>query len=119
MSRLLQIITSSDEERNTSLDSICQNATFAELLEECTALDDFRRKCDNLYQRVRTLFFLYAIHRFHIPRLVSSTSSAQIPFYGYHDLLERRFEEVHLNLSDCTGKARFERIHFKCAGGRL
>ena len=93
MNRLLQIITGSDEERNISLDSICQNAKLAELLEECTALDDFRHKCDNLYQRVRALFFLYAIHRFHIPRLVSSTSSAQIPFYGYHDLLERRFEE--------------------------
>ena len=94
MSRLLQIITSSGEQRDISLDSVCENATLAELIEECCTLDDFRRNCDNLYERVRALFFLYAIHRFHIPRLVSSTSSAQIPFYGYQDLLERRFEEA-------------------------
>jgi hypothetical protein len=94
VSRLLEIITSSGKERNASLDSVCQNATIAELLEECSTLDDFRRDCDNLYERVRALFFLYAIHRFHIPRLVPSNSSAQIPFSGYQDLLERRFEEA-------------------------
>ncbi len=94
MSRLLQIITSSGEQRDISLDAVCENATLDELTEECCTLDDFRRNCDNLYERVRALFFLYAIHRFHIPRLVSSTSSAQIPFYGYQDLLERRFEEA-------------------------
>ena len=94
MSRLLQIITSSGEDRNNSLDSFCERATIAELLEECSTLDDYRRNCDNLYQRVRTLFFLYAIHRFHIPRLVSPASAVQIPFDGYQDLLERRFEEA-------------------------
>ena len=30
-------------------------------------LDAFRRCAENLYERVRTLFFLYAIHRFHLP----------------------------------------------------
>jgi hypothetical protein len=94
VSRLLQIITSSGDERNDSLDSICENATLAQLLDDCAALDDFRRDCDNLYQRVRALFFLYAIHRFHIPRHVCPTSAAQIPFNGYQDLLERRFEEA-------------------------
>ena len=42
-----------------------------ELLAECQALDRFRRSSDNLYERVRALFFLYAIHRFHIPPRVS------------------------------------------------
>ena len=37
------------------------------LLAECAALDRFRRPSDNLYERVRALFFLYAIHRFHLP----------------------------------------------------
>lgn len=94
MSRLVGIITSSDEERNTSLDSACQNASVAELLDECRALDEFRRNCGNLYQRVRALFFLYAIHRFHFSRHLPQTSSTQIPFKGYQDLLERRFEEA-------------------------
>jgi hypothetical protein len=94
VSRLLRIITSSGDERNHSLDSFCENASVAELLAECNSLDEFRRNCDNLYQRVRTLFFLHAIHRFHIPRLIPPTSTAQIPFNGYQDLLERRFEEA-------------------------
>ncbi len=94
MSRLLKIITSSGEERNRSLDSYCRNATIAELLDECGVLDEFRRDSGNLYQRVRALFFLYAIHRFYIPRLAGSDRSANIPFSGYQDLLERRFEEA-------------------------
>ena len=36
-------------------------------LAACAELDAFRRRSDNLYERVRALFFLYAIHRFHLP----------------------------------------------------
>lgn len=94
MSRLLQIITCSDEGRNASLDSYCRNASIAELLEECGSLDEFRRESANLYQRVRALFFLYAIHRFYIAHFPGIDRSANIPFDGYQDLLERRFEEA-------------------------
>lgn len=38
-----------------------------DLLNQLGQLDEFRRNCDNLYQRVRALFFLYAAHRFHLP----------------------------------------------------
>ena len=38
-----------------------------ELLAACAELEAFRRRSDNLYERVRALFFLYAIHRFHLP----------------------------------------------------
>ena len=72
MSRLIEIITSAGEERHLSLDQFCENASFAELMRECDTLDEFRRNCENLYQSVRALFFLYAIHRFHIPRAVSA-----------------------------------------------
>jgi hypothetical protein len=65
-----------------------------ELLAESSALDSFRRHCDNLYQRVRALFFLYAIHRFHVPRLSTTAASALIPYTGFKNLLERRFEEA-------------------------
>ena len=41
--------------------------TTPQLLRELQVLDDFRRHCDNLYHRVRALFFLYAVHRFHLP----------------------------------------------------
>ena len=62
-------------------------------------LDDFRRRSENLYERVRALFFLYAIHRFHLPEKLRNTPSAAnqrslIPFKGYEHLLQRRFEEA-------------------------
>ena len=94
MSRLVSVITTSGDERDSSLDALCQGLTIDELLAECQTLDDFRRSCDNLYERVRALFFLYAIHRFHIPRLAAESSPALIPHAGFENLLERRFEEA-------------------------
>jgi hypothetical protein len=94
VSRLTNVITASGEERDSSLDVLCQGATIEALAEECRALDDFRRSCDNLYQRVRALFFLYAIHRFHIPRVAAAAPPALIPFAGFDNLLKRRFEEA-------------------------
>lgn len=95
MSELVHIITAGDPAvRNRSLDAFCQQATARQLLAECAALDRFRRRSDNLYQRVRALFFLYAIYRFHLPRLLAHPGPGYIPFEGYTNLLKRRFEEA-------------------------
>ena len=102
---LVELITSRKAaKRNASLDAHCRDLSAAELLAECVELDAFRRRADNLYERVRALFFLYAIHRFHLPAKLSApdpkrqTSSPQssglIPFPGYEQLLQRRFEEA-------------------------
>jgi len=94
VSRFIDVIAGSGEERDRSLDSLCAGATAEELLEECASLDRFRRGCDNLYQRVRALFFLYAIHRFHVPVCPGTATPALIPFAGVENLLNRRFEEA-------------------------
>ena len=94
MSRLTGVITASGEQRDVALDALCSGLTLDQLLMECQELESFRRGCDNLYERVRALFFLYAIHRFHIPRLAAVAAPALIPFAGYENLLERRFEEA-------------------------
>ena len=97
MSRLLPLITSPDVAvRDQSLDAVCAHLSAADLLAEAAALDAFRRSSDNLYARVRALLFLHAIHRFHLPvRLAThTTSTAAIPFSGYENLLQRRFEEA-------------------------
>src|SRR5512141_2399231 len=95
MSELTSIILATDEQsRNRSLDAFCLRATPAELLAECDALDRLRHASDNLYQRVRALFFLYAIHRFHLPSKPGVKPSGLIPFHGYGSLLNRRFEEA-------------------------
>jgi len=95
LSQSIAVITARDAEtRNRSLDALCRPMNLSELLEECAALDRFRRLSDNLYERVRALFFLYAIHRFHIPSRQATGSRALIPFGGYTHLLKRRFEEA-------------------------
>jgi hypothetical protein len=94
VSRFTSVIAASEDQRDVSLDALCQGLTIDELLAECQALEKFRRGCDNLYERVRALFFLYAIHRFHIPVLPATAAPALIPFGGYEHLLERRFEEA-------------------------
>ena len=94
-SRLIEIITSREGAvRNRSLDDVCSAASFPELLAECAALDAFRRQSENLYERVRALFFLYAIYRFHLPARAELKPGGQIPFHGYEQLLQRRFEEA-------------------------
>ncbi len=95
MSRLIRVITAAEPEvRNQPLEALCAELPLAELLQECAALEEFRRRSDNLYERVRALFFLYAIHRFHIPQRGTGAAQGRIPFQGYVHLLERRFEEA-------------------------
>src|SRR5438094_1927256 len=100
MQNLTPIITSADPAvRNQSLDAACAGLSLEDLLQECAALEDFRRHSDNLYERVRALFFLYAIHRFHLPVQLGTRNSelgtrSLIPFKGYEHLLRRRFEEA-------------------------
>ena len=93
---LLPLITSPDDAvRNQSFDAACEKLTLAELITEADALDAFRRTSENLYHRVRALLFLYSIHRFHLPlRLAGNDQPGSIPFKGYENLLERRFEEA-------------------------
>ena len=100
MVRLSDLITSPDESvRNQALDAACATMDLDTLLAQAADLDAFRRRSDNLYERVRALLFLHAIHRFHLPvRFASGGRSADgagaIPFKGYTNLLDRRFEEA-------------------------
>ena len=83
--------------RDQSLQAFCRGATLESLLTECADLDRFRRDCDNLYQRVRALFFLYALNRFYLPEMPGLARAGRVPAEGNKRLLLRRFEEaVHL-----------------------
>jgi len=95
VSELVRIITSpAPEERNRALDSFCESAGVAALLAECEALDALRQQSPSLYERVRALFFLAAIHRFHLPGRPGVPENALLPFSGYTHLLARRYEEA-------------------------
>src|SRR5215212_1819988 len=92
---LINIIVSGDEGvRNRALEAAVAGLSTRQLLAECDALDEFRRTSTNLYERVRALFFLYAIHRFILPLREGVAPRGLIPFDGYEHLLERRFEEA-------------------------
>jgi hypothetical protein len=95
MNCLIEIIVSDDDlTRNRSLDSVCREASLDELLAHAEALDQFRRNEPNLYFRVRALFFLAAIYRYHLPSRLGSSHIALIPYRGYEYLLSRRFVEA-------------------------
>jgi hypothetical protein len=92
-SQLCKIITAADSSvRDQSLEAFCRRASVPELLAECADLEHFRRDCDNLYERVRALFFLYAIHRFHLPAQPALPIAGLVPAEGHKRLLLRRFE---------------------------
>lgn len=95
MRSLIDLIVSSDPAvRDLSIESQVGKMSRQELLEQTRALDRFRRNHENLYERVRALFFLYAIHRFHLPNLVPESEVGKIGFEGHQHFLQRRFNEA-------------------------
>lgn len=102
MSRLIEIITSQqDSVRNQSLEEYCESLSADELLTECRHLDQFWRTSENLYERVRALFFLSTIYRFFLPPQLPVSTAGRIRFDAYTHLLHRRFlESVDCLLAD-------------------
>ena len=95
MSELIGIITATgSEQRNRPLDDFCQEAGVAQLAAEAAALDRFRRESDNLYERVRAEFFLYSIHRFHLPNRPGVPAGKPAPAEALAHILQRRFHEA-------------------------
>lgn len=95
MNPLIEIIISEDPAvRDQSLFSYCEKCDREELLQHCEALEAFWKSTDNLYHRVRALFFLYAIHRFVLPMHTAEEHYGPIPYVAYQHLLSRRFNEA-------------------------
>lgn len=92
---LLDIIRSVEPAtRNAAIDQWCAGRSIAELLAAADELDAFRAREANLYQRVRALFFIAAIHRYHLPAHPELERKGRVPYDGFRHLLERRFEEA-------------------------
>ena len=95
MSRLIDVITSSDDAvRNQSLHEICCDQNLESLLEQLGELDQFWRQSKNLYHRVRALFFASTIHRYYLTGQLTPNHDGLIPFNAYQHLLQRRFVEA-------------------------
>ena len=92
---LLDIIASAEPAtRDLAIDRWCEGRSLAELLAAADALDAYRRSESNLYKRVRALFFITAIHRYHLPARADLVRTGRVPYEGFRHLLERRFEEA-------------------------
>ncbi len=94
-SDLIQLITSPDMAvRNRSLEQSIEGWDADQLVAECRRLDGFRRSCTNLYERVRALFFLSAIYRYHLPARLAQDAYGRVSYAGFVHLLNRRFDEA-------------------------
>jgi hypothetical protein len=91
----IETITSMDEAvRNRPFTDICESLSNGRLFDACQELEAFRRSTDNLYNRVRATLFLYGACRFYLMESPNFPNEGAIPFEGYEDLLQRRFEEA-------------------------
>jgi hypothetical protein len=104
--RLRSVITSADPAvRDTPLESLCRKASLTQLLAECADLERFRQESANLYERVRALFFLSTIYRYHLPLCPDLPPGGRVPFEGYRRLLLRRYDEaVQLFLTEQSAR---------------
>lgn len=90
---LLQTITSKDPStRDRSVFEWAHRRATSEILLACDALDDFRKRTTNLYERVRALLILHALYRFRVQESPDLPATGLIPYDAQLDLLERRFE---------------------------
>ncbi len=80
--------------RDLAIDLWCADRSTADLLAACTELEAYHRSETNLYRRVRALFFLSSIHRYHLPARADFPRTGRVPYPGFRHLLERRFEEA-------------------------
>ena len=92
---LIETITHSDPAvRDRSVRELVATASLAEKLEACEELEQFRRTRNNLYERVRASLFLHALYRYEIQDAPAIRGSGLIPFPGFRDLMERRYEQA-------------------------
>jgi hypothetical protein len=92
---LIETITQSDPEvRNRSIRDLAEGASLGEKLEACEEVERFRAEEQNLYERVRASLVLHALYRYNLQDEVTLEQSGLIPFDGFLDLMERRYEKA-------------------------
>ena len=80
--------------RDRSIRELVASSSVAEKLRACEDLERFRKTRENLYERVRTSLFLHALYRYEIQDGLEAGGSGLIPFGGFRELMERRYEQA-------------------------
>jgi hypothetical protein len=92
---LIETITSDDPAvRNRALISLVEGMSAAQIAAACEELEAFRRRSANLYERVRACMFLFACCRFRLQESPDVPRVGLVPFRGWEELLNRRYEEA-------------------------
>ena len=77
-----------------SFEALCRAADRSGLEAYASQLEDYRGRADNFYHRVRSIFFLAALHRYFLPPHYPADKSGTLPFEGHKHCLDRRYEEA-------------------------
>jgi galactokinase/mevalonate kinase-like predicted kinase len=92
---LIETITHADPAiRDRSARELAAGFSVADRLRACEDLEQFRRTRSNLYERVRASLFLHALYRYDIQDSPEVGGTGLIPFAGFQDLMERRYEQA-------------------------
>jgi hypothetical protein len=92
---LIETITHAEPSvRDQSVRALAAPAGLSAKLQACAELEHFRRNCQNLYERVRASLFLHALLRYEIQDDPALAATGLIPFSGFMDLMERRYESA-------------------------
>src|SRR5687768_17281650 len=93
MNVFIETITATEaSKRNRSFFELGKTLSSKELFKALLELDAFRESTPNLYDKVRSILFLYAGFRFFLMESPQTPSAGKIPYSGFEDLLARRFE---------------------------
>ncbi|WP_435010224.1 UTP--glucose-1-phosphate uridylyltransferase [Tundrisphaera lichenicola] len=94
-SPLIQTITSLDPTiRDRPIQELLAGLSTEEVLGAAEDLEKFRQDARNLYERVRASMFLHYLYRYRIQDSPEIPSGGVVPFDGFSDLMERRFEQA-------------------------
>ena len=88
------IVSKEPEKRNRSFYKLASSFTSKELLSLLLELEEFRKNTPNLYEKVRSILFLYAGFRFFLAEDATIPQAGTINYTGFEDLLGRRFESA-------------------------
>jgi len=102
---LIETITSPDPAaRDRSIQDLLAGLSTADVIRLSDELDGFRLDSRNLYERVRASIFLHAIYRYRLQDSPDLPAGGTIPFDGFVDLMERRFEQAITGFRAAMGR---------------
>jgi hypothetical protein len=91
--RLLALVEGAGDSSDY-FEKLCRGSDRAGLERMAGELEEYRQRAGNFYHRVRSIFFLEALHRYFLPPLYPADAGGVIPFEGHKHCLARRFEEA-------------------------